>query len=150
MLTLRWVEHGTAEYEALVELRRMILRAPLGLDFSQEELEQEADQFQLGAWVEERAVGTLVLNPLNTDDVQMRQVAVDASCQGQGIGRALVLEAERHAQERGFQTILAHARLTAVPFYESLGYDVDPVEYLEVGIPHQTVQKSLASPGVRP
>lgn len=147
MLTLRWVEHGTPDYTELVELRRTLLRIPLGLDFSPEELAEESDQLHLGGWIEGQAVGTLVLKPLDEGEIQMRQVSVDDSRQGQGIGRALVLEAERRAFELGFVSLIAHARLTAVPFYQSLGYSVDPAEYLEVGIPHHDVSKVLGTSG---
>ena len=41
---IQTVLHGSLEYQAAVELRRRVLRRPLGLDFTEEELRAEEDQ----------------------------------------------------------------------------------------------------------
>jgi predicted GNAT family N-acyltransferase len=38
---------------------------------------------------------------------------------------------------------MMHARKTAVPFYERIGYQVAGEEFLEVGIPHYEMRKLL-------
>jgi len=38
---LKQIDHGSAEYKKMVELRKEILRKPLGLDFSEADLENE-------------------------------------------------------------------------------------------------------------
>jgi hypothetical protein len=40
-MALKIIDHGTKEYEQMVRLREEILRKPLGLQFTEEELESE-------------------------------------------------------------------------------------------------------------
>ncbi|MBI4347495.1 MAG: GNAT family N-acetyltransferase [Elusimicrobia bacterium] len=142
-VALRWVGHGTPEYERLVDLRREILRKPLGLVFTPEQLAAESDQLHLGAWDGERALGCLVLRIASADSVVMRQVAVAAEAQRRGIGKLLVDESEREARRRGLARMSLHARETAVPFYERLGYHIEGEPFTEVGLPHREMAKTL-------
>jgi ribosomal protein S18 acetylase RimI-like enzyme len=142
-LALRWIAHASPEYAALVELRRAVLRRPLGLDFTAEQLDAEAPQFHLGAWAGARAVGCLALL-VGAGEARMRQVAVAPDAQGLGIGRRLVVESEAEARRRGAARMTLHARQTAVAFYERLGYAVDGEPFTEVGLPHRNMRKALA------
>lgn len=133
---------GSAEYGLAVELRRRILRLPLGLDFSAGELAVESDQHHLVAIQCGAAVGCLVLVGQGAE-VKMRQVAVCESLQGSGIGALMVAESERMARELGFARMVLHARETAVGFYLRLGYACEGESFEEVGIPHRLMQKEL-------
>jgi GNAT superfamily N-acetyltransferase len=138
------VPHGSPAYWATVELRDSILRKPLGLRFSEEELEAEKDSHHLACYRGDRLVGCLVLRPLLDGDVQMRQVAVVPDLQGQGIGRAMVEYSEALARTIGFTRMILHARETAVPFYEKLGYARLGNRFEEVTILHWAMAKRLA------
>ena len=71
----------------------------------------------------------------------MRQLAVAAELQGQGIGTALVEFAEALAREIGYRRMILHARETAVPFYEKQGYSIIGEGFEEVTIPHWAMEK---------
>jgi predicted GNAT family N-acyltransferase len=135
--------HASRRCAEMVELRHAVLRAPLGLVFSDEELLAEADSVHIGCWQGEQLVGCLVLKPAADDIVHMRQVAVRPAHQRKGIGRELVAYSERHARELGFRTMALHARESAVPFYCRLDYIADGPRFLEVGIPHFQMRKTL-------
>jgi len=134
--------HNSDRYGAAVELRRQILRLPLGLDFSPEELAAEADQVHIVDLDAEKVVACLSLVP-NGDSAKMRQVAVAAEWQGKCRGRYLVEFSEVWAKQAGFTEITLHARETAVPFYLALGYRVTGEPFTEVGLPHQAMHKFL-------
>lgn len=142
-VALRWVGHGTPEYDRLIDLRRAILRKPLGLTFTAEQLAAESDQLHLGAFESGRVLGCLVLRIASPGEVVMRQVAVAAEAQRRGIGTLLVEESEREARRRGFARMSLHARETAIPFYERLGYHVEGEPFTEVGLPHREMAKNL-------
>jgi len=144
VLNLKSLHHGSDEYRAAIDLRDAILRKPLGLYYSPEELDAEADSFHLAVYLEDKLAGCLVLKPLNQAEIKMRQVAVDSNLQGQGIGRALVEYSEQFAKELGFQRTVLHARATAVPFYERLNYIKIGEEFTEVTIPHFQMYKDLS------
>ncbi|MCB5207003.1 GNAT family N-acetyltransferase [Methylovorus mays] len=142
-LIFNTIAHNSPEYMAEVALRHAILRQPLGLVFSAEQLAAEADSQHIGAYLEQTLVACLVLKPLNPRQVQMRQVAVDTQLQGKGIGRRLVAHAEMLARQTGYQEMHLHARESAVAFYQSLGYATHGELFTEIGIPHCLMVKGL-------
>jgi hypothetical protein len=129
-------------YAQSVELRREVLRRPLGLDFSAEELSAEGDEIRCVAVRDDRVVGTL--NLVRSElAFKMRQVAVDPTSQGQGIGKRLVQFSEEVARRAHAERVVLHARETAVPFYLALGYAIVDEPFTEVGIPHRRMFKML-------
>jgi ribosomal protein S18 acetylase RimI-like enzyme len=137
------VSFGSAAYDECVRLRNEILRAPLGLTFTTEDVEQDRKDFHLECRADGRLVGCLVLTPKTGGEIKMRQVAVASKLQGAGIGRRLVQFSEEFAIARGFTLMTMHARVTAVRFYEKLGYEVASEEFVEVTIPHRVMRKQL-------
>lgn len=142
-LVLRELRHGSPEYEAGVVLRVRVLREPFGIVRRPEERDEEATQVHLGAFEGERLVGTLLLHDQGEGAVRMRQVAVDFDRQRSGVGKALVARSEELAHERGFSLMVLHARETAVPFYEALGYELFGEPFVEVTLPHRKMRKRL-------
>lgn len=143
MLKIRTVRHGTPEYWETIQLRRRILRTPLGLDFDPEDLAKETRDLHIAAFNLAQLVGCLVLTPVSEEAIKMRQVAVDDQIQGKGIGTELVLHSERVARERGYKQMVLSARDTAVPFYERLKYTKEGDEFEEVTIPHWKMVKTF-------
>lgn len=142
-MALKIIDHGTPEYHQMIKLRDDILRKPLGLSFSQEELMQEKDQILIGAFDEDKMLGCCMLVNEGDGVVRLRQMAVNNNLQGKGIGRALMNFAENIARDQGFRRLTMHARKTAIGFYEHLGYQICSDEFLEVTIPHFIMEKRL-------
>ena len=141
--TISEVVHDSPAYWATVDLRDSILRKPFGLHFQPQELAAEKDAHHIACYRGDRVVGCLVLRPFTCGDVRMTQVAVVTELQGQGIGTALVEYAEALARKSGYRRMVLHARDTAVPFYEKLGYSRIGDEFEEVTIPHWAMEKRL-------
>lgn len=132
------------EYDASIQLRDRILRQPLQLQFTIDQLEGEYNQFHFGVYdIHQNLHACLSLNKKDSDTLQMRQVAVDSQLQNKGIGSFMVLESERWARSQGFKKIILHARDTAKPFYEKLGYQVDGAAFTELNIIHFNMYKIL-------
>jgi predicted GNAT family N-acyltransferase len=135
---------ASPEYDEAVALRYEVLRKPLGLVFTQEELNAENNEFHFGCYNTEQILcGCLTYHIYSATTLKMRQVAVKSALQGIGIGRLLVENTENWASNAGWKTIILHARLSAVPFYEKLKYVVDGDEFEEVGVPHYKMWKKL-------
>jgi predicted GNAT family N-acyltransferase len=142
-ITLRIIAHGSEAYAAAVALRARILRWPLGLDFTPQQLAAEAADTHLAAFAGDRLIGCLLLTKVNEDEVKMRQVAVEEAYRGQGVGSRLVAFSEQAARDQGFRTMVLHAREEAVPFYLRLGYAPVGEPFIEVTIPHREMRKAL-------
>lgn len=142
-MALKIIDHGTAEYRQMVKLRDDILRKPLGLRFTEDELEAEKDNLLIAAFEDERILGCCMLVEEKPGVARLRQMAVLNDLQGKGIGRALMNFAENIARDRGFKHIRMHARSNAVGFYEKVGYRAIGEPFMEVTIPHFIMEKKL-------
>jgi len=151
MLRISEIAHRSRAYEQAVRLREAVLRRPLGLVFTAQELDDETGSHHIVALDQEgededgACVGCLVLLPIDADVVRMRQVAVQPDRQRQGIGRALVAFAERSARARGHRQIVAHVREPAIPFYARLDYEVTGPRFIEVTLPHFPMRKIISA-----
>jgi predicted GNAT family N-acyltransferase len=126
-----------------VGLRFDVLRKPLGLSFSAEELASEKQEIHIIASDDNLVCGCLLLRPVNQTTIKMRQVAVHERLQGRGIGKAMVTFAEKKCIELGFKTMELHARKEAVKFYLDQNYSIQGDEFTEVGIAHFAMAKEL-------
>jgi GNAT superfamily N-acetyltransferase len=142
-MALKILDYGSHEYQQMVKLRDEILRKPLGLGFTPQELEEEKDNMLIGAFEEEDILGCCMLVEENPETVRLRQMAVLNDLQGKGIGRALMSFAENIARDRGYKKLSMHARKNAIGFYEKMGYNVAGNEFTEVTIPHFVMEKKL-------
>jgi predicted GNAT family N-acyltransferase len=140
-MTFIEIIHGSYEYRKMVELRREILRKPLGLDFTEDELCTENQDILLGAFDGKEIVACCILSDAENQFLKLRQMAVKQELQRIGIGRSLLQFAEKTAWDKGFVGIRLHARTTARNFYEKQGYQADDKLFEEVGIPHIRMEK---------
>ena len=49
-MPLKIIDHGSKEYQQMVDMRLQILRKPLGLIFTDEELAKETEDILIGAF----------------------------------------------------------------------------------------------------
>jgi predicted GNAT family N-acyltransferase len=120
-----------------------MLRKPLGLTFTKEDLESEKNDILIGFFDDEKLEGCCILTKEDQKTVRLRQMAVLSGLQGKGIGRVIMSFAENIARDLRFKRLNMHARKTAIGFYEKLGYHVEGPEFEEVTIPHVEMVKEL-------
>ena len=140
-LVIQVVDFGSELQKQSLELRREILRKPLNLEFSLQELAQENNQVHIVASIDGIVVACLLLVIVDSKTVKMRQVAVTGSLQGQGIGTRMVSFCEEWCIKKGYCRITLNARENAIRFYKELCYTVEGAPFLEVGIPHVKMLK---------
>jgi len=142
-MALKIIDHGSADYRQMVDLRLQLLRKPLGLSFSRDELESEKSDILLGCFEDDKLEACCVLTEMDVSTVRLRQMAVGSAIQGKGIGRVLMNFAENIARDRKYTRLTMHARKSAVGFYEKSGYRICSDEFTEVTIPHFIMEKAL-------
>lgn len=130
------IDFGSTRYDELVELRYKILLEPLGLKFLDSHRQKEMNYLHIGCveCLDDKLVGGLMLAPVDNDDVRLLQVAVDTKYQREGIGRAMVEYAKQRAREAGYKRMFIHARLTAIHFYEKIGFHQEGDIFEEQGL----------------
>ena len=142
-MALKIIDYGTHEYKLMIKLRDDLLRKPLGITFSKEELEKEKDNILIGAFDDDDILGCCMLVEQDSKIVKLRQLAVLNTLQGKGVGTAILQFAENLARDRGYKTITMNARKNTVDFFEKLGYKVEGDEFIEITIPHYKMDKEL-------
>ncbi len=142
-MAIKLIDHGSREYQQMVDLRYNMLRKPLGLSFTPEELEREKNDILICCFDEDKVEACCLLTQTEPKTVRLRQMAVTSGLQGKGLGRVMMQFAENVARDRGFKKISMHARKTAIGFYEKLGYRLNGNEFTEVTIPHFEMIKDL-------
>jgi ribosomal protein S18 acetylase RimI-like enzyme len=142
-LVISQVAYGSDAYTETIALRENVLRKPLGLLLTQELLDLDPPDFHIVCHQAGQLVGCLILSRKESHLIGMRQVAVSPAHQRQGIGRALCEYAENFARDRGFATMTLHARDSAVPFYEKLGYNRTGEPFEQVTVTHWVMNKTL-------
>jgi predicted GNAT family N-acyltransferase len=85
------------------------------------------------------AIGTGRLLP----DGHIGRMAVLKGWRGRGVGAALLAELLSAARERGDRIVRLHAQTHALGFYQKFGFKGVGEDYLEVDIPHRTMELRL-------
>jgi GNAT superfamily N-acetyltransferase len=146
--------HGGEGWRAMVILRDRVLRAPLGLAFTADQLAEEVGQIHLAlrlagpvalrlATGPGRVIGTVLIARSGPDGARLRQMAIDPDFVGRGLGGALLGRAENEVLALGLRDITLSARETAVGFYARYGYRAEGDAYVEVTVPHRSMRKRL-------
>jgi predicted GNAT family N-acyltransferase len=141
-LSFKIINHGSPEYKAAVNLREEILRKPLGLIFSSEELEAEKDHIQIAGFQGDEVISTTVLVS-EGKDYKMQRVVVKRGLQDLGIGSKMMGFCEDYGRKQGIRSIYCHARDSAVNFYLRNAYVAEGDYFDEDTIPHLKMRKLL-------
>lgn len=142
-MALKIIDYGTHEYRQMVKLRDDLLRKPLGLTFTKEELESEKENMLIAAFEDDDILGCCMLVEKDPETARLRQMAVLNNLQGKGVGSAILQFAENLARDRGYKKIMMHARKNTAEFFEKSGYKISGNEFIELTIPHYQMIKEL-------
>lgn len=130
-------------YESMCELRNKVLRKPLGLNLSKEDKERDRYDILIGAVENGKVLACCILTRIDADWMKIRQMAVTPKRQRSGIGKQILRVAEQLARKHHYSQVFLNARKTAVGFYEKEGYRIVGDEFVEVGIPHFRMEKTI-------
>ena len=142
------VEHGEVELARCFAIRREVFveeqRISKELEF--DGLDAECTHFL--AWVDSGidvscALGTARLWVDESGIAKAQRVAVVSRARRTGVGRVLMRAVEMETQSRGIESLILGAQHTAIPFYESIGYEVYGEEFDDAGIPHRMMRCKL-------
>ncbi|MHA8087818.1 GNAT family N-acetyltransferase [Aquirufa sp. Wall-65K1] len=132
------------EWEAYFLLRYKILREPWNQAAGSEHLPDDQDAIHVFATENKQVLGVARMHESSPLQGQVRCVAVDSSQQGKGIGKQIMKYLEHKAIENHWKEIILEARENAVPFYQSIGYQIVKESYLLFEeIQHYTMSKVL-------
>lgn len=74
---------------------------------------------------------------------KLERICVLSSYRGKGAGTLIMNKLEEIASQNGFKKVKLNSQTHAIPFYEKLGYKVVSDIFMDAGIPHVTMVKTL-------
>ncbi len=148
MMNFITIDFASDLYDKTLDLRNSHLRKPIGLTLSETDKQNEDKQLHFGVIIENQLIACAVIKPVDTRIAKLRQMLVIPAFQGAGVGSFLVREIEHFIAQYGFEDIHINARVTASEFYNKLGYYEQGLPFIEVGIPHIMMIKSIQQRGM--
>jgi GNAT superfamily N-acetyltransferase len=142
-LSLVEVPHGSETYQRALDLRDAVLRSPLGLTFTQAELDDDTIRKHFCALIDGEVVGAVSFKALGPHTLQLKQMAVAEGHQRAGIGSRLLRFGEAWARREGYGMVILNARVGAEGFYARHGYALEGALFEEQGIPHVRMTKRI-------
>ncbi|MCT4783188.1 MULTISPECIES: GNAT family N-acetyltransferase [Exiguobacterium] len=138
------IKHG--QTDSLIEqarhVREVVFIGEQGID---PELEYDALDpvcVHVVGTVDAEPVTTARLRPVEAGIGKVERVATLKAARGNGYAQEVMFEIERVAKSQGMHTLKLGAQLTALPFYERLGYEAYGDEFLDANIPHRMMKKT--------
>lgn len=136
------IAHGSEKWNEAVRLRENILRAPFGLKFSTQELEEEKNHVQVIGVLGDEVIATTVLVP-EPEAFKMQRVVVAEKLRNTNIGSDMMAYCEDFIRTLKGKFVYCHARDSAVNFYLRNAYSPEGDYFDEDGIPHLKMWKVL-------
>ena len=127
-------------------IRKQVFIAEQGVPEELELDELDLSALHALAYQDGQCVGTGRLVNLGNGQAQIGRMAVLPNFRGQGIGREILERLLLAATAEGVSSLILHAQLTAMPFYEKLGFVGQGSLYEEAGIPHRNMMLILSNP----
>lgn len=109
--------------------------------------EEEIDQFEQDAthfvlYADGKPVGAGRFRVLDGIG-KVERICVLKENRKAGAGAVIMNRIEDYAKEQGISTLKLNAQTQAIPFYSKLGYETISEEFLDAGIPHKTMKKTI-------
>jgi len=133
-----------AGMEACRRLRREVFVEEQGVPEEEEWDGRDGEALHFLAIRDKTPVGTARLRMLPDGVAKVERVAVRRDLRGRGVGRLLMEAVERRARQLGAREAALGAQVTAIPFYQRLGWTAEGPVFLDAGIPHRRMRKVLS------
>jgi len=139
ILIRSWQE---AEKDAF-KVRRAVFILEQGVPEELEIDEFDSSALHALAYHDNVCIGTARLHMSNDGSGQIGRMAVLAGFRNRGLGLQIMNVLIGVAQSKGLSSLMLHAQVDVIPFYEKLGFRADGPIYDEAGIPHRNMMMIL-------
>ena len=132
-----------AEFERAMALRERVFFGEQGVDPAADRDEFDSEALQYVAVDDGRVIGTCRVL-IRDGEGRLGRMVVEREARGRGVGALLLAEAERGTLDAGVTHVRLHAQVRAIPFYARAGYEQVGEPFVEEGIHHVTMERTLA------
>lgn len=140
----KWTEDLDSEiYQDALAIRYEVFVEEQNVPRDLEVDELETETFHIVLYNKAEKLATARILELENQVYKVQRVAVLKKYRKKGIGKRLIQVIEEKVRERSGQKLTLGSQNTAIPFYEKLGYTIEGPEFMDAGIPHHTMTKTL-------
>ena len=125
------------------EVRREVFILEQGVPEELEIDEHDPTALHVLTYSDINCIGTARLVINSDQSGQIGRMAILRPFRNQGIGRQMMKALIETAKAKGISCLTLHAQVSAMPFYEKLGFKADGPSYMEAGIPHRNMMMVL-------
>ncbi len=133
---------GRGEVNAAMDLRYQVFCVEQGVPRREERDGRDSKGLHLIAVADSKLLGTCRLVFVGRT-VQFSRLAVAPAARRRRIATALLEEADRETRAGGADRLVLHAQTYALPLYEAAGYELRGPRFVEAGIEHVAMEKTL-------
>lgn len=140
--TIRIVSNHTEREDAFSVRRKVFVeeqRVPLHLEL--DEYDHSAVHFVV--YSDQTPIGAGRIREINDGIGKVERVCILKEFRGNRLGNLVMEALEKHAKTANYEKIVLNAQVSAIPFYEKLGYIITSPEFMDADIPHRAMEKKL-------
>lgn len=135
---------GQGDLDAVRDLRRIVFVQEQGVPESVEMDDRDADCFHLS--LRDQDSHTLLATGRMLPEGRIGRMAVHVEHRRRGLGQRVLRGLMACAADRGLRRVSLHAQKDAVGFYAAAGFSVCGDDFIEAGILHTPMERSLEPP----
>ena len=129
------------DFELLKSIRETVFVAEQSVPLELEWDEHDQAAYHLLAFENNTASATARI----LDNGKIGRMAVLPDWRNQGVGTTMLKQLVDIAIQRGLERVTLSAQVSAIPFYERLGFVITSEAYEDAGIPHRDMQLRLTT-----
>ncbi|ANU13736.1 GNAT family acetyltransferase YjcF [Planococcus halocryophilus Or1] len=137
------IAENQLEKEQAFDVRRKVFveeqRVPLHIEMD----EHDDDAIHFVAYQLEQPIAAGRIREVEVGLGKVERVCVLPEYRGQHIGVMMMNGMEGYAQSNGLFRLKLNAQTHALAFYEKLGYEITSDEFMDAGIPHKSMEKTV-------
>lgn len=133
------------ETEWAFSIRHIVFVKEQGVPEEIERDEYDLSAFHVIALAGDRPVGTGRLVEMARASGKIGRMAVAAEARKKGVGASIMSALTSKAEALGCTELFLDAQVSAIGFYERLGYVAEGDVFIEAGIPHRRMRRSLST-----
>lgn len=137
------VDPFSNDFKNCMQIRKIVFTEGQNVpeDIEIDGLDENSTHFMLS--VNDISVGTARVRYVGTE-AKIERVAILPSYQGLGLGQQLMEFIINNIQNsNSANSMILSSQLHAIPFYERLGFNVCSTQYMDAGIPHKDMKRTI-------
>ena len=142
-LLFKIIQYDLPEYKETLQLRENVMRKPLGLLLSVEDVKDDNVRTHIGGYCNGVLICACSFKIIHRKIAHLYSVCVKQEFQNRGVGQQLMHFTEKYVKLHGAARLYVEGRKSAKNFYRKCGFSPCGSEYIDMNILHQDMRKDI-------